>query len=203
MIKRGRPADPAQSLLRAAVQCADDVGDRVGPDDPRHDDDDGDGRRVADHLARRAARDAVDDRTHLQPDEDEQRGVEDEVEDLPDVEALQSRARGDDARTADAHVDARGHHREHPGHMELVGGDERCIPAEQRDRDAHLGVLGALADERDDPADGQPDRDPTDDRDEEAHHGVAQREAALDRRDDRHAVGHERGRIVEEPLGLD
>src|SRR2546430_12663130 len=47
--------------------------------------------------------------TLFRSDQHEQRRVEQEVEDLPDEEALQPRARRDDARAAEAHVDAGGH----------------------------------------------------------------------------------------------
>ena len=90
-----------------------------------------------------------------------------------------------------------------PDSSERVRGDERGVSGEQRDRDAHLGVRRALADLGDRPAHHEPDRDPAGGRQDEVERRVGEREAAGHDGGHGHAVGHERGRVVEEPLALD
>ena len=85
-----------------------------------------------------------------------------------------------------------------------VRGDEGRVAGEQRDRDAHLGVGGAPADLGDHPADREarspPRRRPPS---TNSSAGVGEREAAGHDGGDRDAVGHQRGRVVEQPLALD
>ena len=186
-----RRAEPPRALARAPVEEADEVGDREEPDEARDHDDAGDDERPAEQRHRGETRKALDDRPQLQPNEDEQRRVDDEVEDVPHEEPLQARTRGDDARPAQAHVDPRRHDGEHPRRAELVRWDERRVAGEERDRDAELRVRRALADLRDEPADRQSDGDPTRRTHDQRDDGVAQRERAADgsasgSRDDQH-----------------
>ena len=127
---RTRP-DSALTLALAPVDRADQVGDGEEPNQPYHDHDGADGGCVPRERRGGRAAEPVHDLAELQAHEHEQRGVQQEVEDVPDHEALQARAGRDDARALDAHVDAGGHGGEDPGEAEGVGGDECRVAAEE------------------------------------------------------------------------
>jgi hypothetical protein len=139
----------------------------------------------------------------LQPDEHEQRGVQQEVDDVPRHEALQPDAGRDDAGPAKAHEQPACDRGERARGADLVGRDERCVAAQQGDRDAHLRVLHPRTDPRDDPSHDQADRDPARRAQNEPQARLAQREAAANRGGHRHLVGHERRGVVEQALALD
>ncbi len=109
----------------------------------------------------------------------------------------------DDARTPHSHIDAGRDRREHARSADRVGGYEGRIAREQRDGDAHLGVLRALADLGDDPTDCEPDRDPAGGGQHEVQARVREREASADDRGDGDAEGDQRGCVVEQALALD
>ena len=79
-----RAAHPPLALRGPPIERPDQVGHREHPGEARADHGGADERGVADHLAGAVAVEPVDDHRQLQPDQDEQGGVEEEDEDLPD-----------------------------------------------------------------------------------------------------------------------
>ena len=201
-IRCARPTRRAR-CCGPAIERPDHVGHRECEDEAGTDHRGADERRVADQLAGRIGVEAVGDHRQLQPDQDEQRGVEEEDEDLPDRGALEARLRRDQLGGPPAQVDAGGDRRQHAREAELVGGDEGRVCGEQRDRDLGRRVVEPAPDRRDQEADHQPDRDPAGGRSHELEPRVERREAPAHRGGHGHPVGHERGRVVDEALALD
>src|SRR5204862_3717286 len=138
--------------------------------------------------------------SQLETDQDEQDRIDDEVEDVPDVVALQARLRErDDLRPADTHVDARCHGRQDSGDANRIRRYEGRVAGEQGDRDAYLRVLDAPADLGGDPANRDANRDAATGTEDEPQPGMGEREAAGNHRGDRYSVGDERGGVVEQP----
>ena len=200
---RGRAAHPPFPLRGPAIQRPDHVGHREHEDEAGADHGGADKRRVADQLAGRIGVEAIRYHRQLQPDQDEQRGVEEEDEDLPDGKALQARLRRDQLGAPPAQVDAGGDGRQHAREAELVGGDEGGVGRQQRDRDLGRRVVDPAPDLGDQESDHQPDRDPAGGRSHELEPRVERREAPAHRGGHGHPVGHERGRVVHEALALD
>jgi len=152
---------------------------------------------------RRIPGQSADDRPKLQPDEHEQDRVDDEVEDVPDEIALQAGAAREDLRRADAHVDACRDRGQDPGSADGVGRNERGIAGEQRDRHAHLGIGDVPADLGGEPPHGQAHGHSPGGSQYEAQAGVGERETPGYHGGDRHAVGHQRGHVIEQALPFD
>ena len=171
------PARAARALRGAPVERPDERRDDEVPQEADRDHRRADRGRVADHLARRQAAEAVDDRRQLQADQDEEGGVEQEGEDRPHPVGLHPALRRGDLGRAPAEVDAAGDRGQDARDAELVGRHERPVGAEQRDRELGVDVGHALPDLGDRPADRQPDRDPPAGVDQELEHGVARRDA--------------------------
>ena len=174
---RGRAPTRRARCCGPAIQRPDHVGHREHEREAGTDHGGADERRVADQLAGRVGVEPVGDHRQLQPDQDEQRGVEEEDEDLPDREALQARLRRDQLGRPPAEVDAGGDGRQHAREAELVGRDEGRVGREQRDRDLGRRVVEPAPDLGDHEADDQPDRDPAGGRSHELEPRVERREA--------------------------
>ncbi len=138
----------------------------------------------------------------LQPDQDEQERVEQELQDLPERVAREPLARGGDLRRPEADVDPRRHGREHAGAAEPLGRHVGRVARQQRDRGLDHDVVEPPPDLGDDPAGREADGDAPDAAGEELPAGVRDRERAADRAD-RHLVGDERRAVVEQPLALE
>ena len=177
----------------------------AGEDPQEAYDDDGrrHGRRVADDRAGRQPADAVHHAGQLQPDEHEERGVEDEDEDLPHREGLDAGRRRDELGRVPPQVDPRRHGGEDGRDAQRLGRQIGEVRRHQRDRDLGRRVVERLAHPGDDEADREPDRHADDRVEHEAPAGLGQREAAADHGGDGELVGDERGRVVEQRLALD
>ncbi len=89
----GPDADASLPLAGPAVEGADDVRHGHRPHDAGEDDGAADRQRITGEVADRVAPERVDHCSKLQADEHEQDGVDQEVEDVPDEDSLQPRAR--------------------------------------------------------------------------------------------------------------
>ena len=113
-----RPRDD-QGVLpwRVRLVRAEEVARAVGEGEDPHQADDHhharDERSLRDQLAQRAIVEPLDDQRELQADQDEERGVEEEDQDLPDGDPLDPGGRGRELGGEPAHVDADGHGGEH------------------------------------------------------------------------------------------
>jgi len=103
-----------RALLGPPVERPDHVGDGENPEQPCSDDRRAHERRVAEHLPGAAPVEPVDDHGQLQPDEDEQRRVQQKDEDLPKSEPLQASLGRRDLRRTPAEVEPGRDCREHP-----------------------------------------------------------------------------------------
>ena len=137
------------------------------------------------------------------PDEHEERGVEDEDEDLPHREGLDPRRGRDQLGRVPAQVDAGGHGGQHRRDAERLGRQVGEVRRDERDRDLRRGVVERLAQQRDDVADDDADRDADDRVEHEAPARLGHREAPGDRGGHRELVGDERRRVVDQRLALD
>jgi hypothetical protein len=86
---------------------------------------------------------AVDDHRQLQPDQHEERRVEDEGQEFPEGPGLEAGFRSLYLRRPVAEIEAAGDRRQHPGDAELIGGQERRVTAEQRHRSSGQRVVDA------------------------------------------------------------
>ena len=184
-------------------QEARDVREREHPGEPDQDHRRAHPRRRQRELARRPAVELVEHVRDLEPDEREERRVEDERQDRPEGLAVQTGLGVRELGRVPAHVEAdrdRGEHRRDP---ERLRRQVREVRGEERDRDLRRRVVEALAHLTHDVADPQPDRDPADRVEDELRARLPERERAGDRRDDRGPVEDERARVVQEALALD
>ena len=184
-------------------QEARDVREREHPGEPDQDHRRADPRRRQRELARRPAVELVEHVWDLEPDEREERRVEDERQDRPEGLAVQTGLRVRELGRVPAHVEADRDRGEHRRDSERLRRQVREIRGEQRDRDLRRRIVEALAHLTHDVADRQPDRDPADRVEDELRARLPQRERAGDRRDDRGPVEDERARVVQEALALD
>ena len=155
-----RPADDHPQLPRrpprphrlAPVDRANQEDDGLLPDQPREHDRGADRGGVAEQRLPAGALEAVEHDRQLQPDEHEQRRVEQELQQLPHVEALDAGRGGGDPRRLPADVAADGDRREHGRDVEVLGGHVRRVGRQQADRVLHQRVVELGAHPRDHPA---------------------------------------------------
>ena len=149
--------------------------DDEDPGDAKHDHGRADESGVPQQLRRRDVVERIDDDRELKADEDEEERVEEVLDDLPDGDSLQTDLCRRQLRGVPAEVDAGGHGGEHGRDADQVGGDERDVPGQERDRDLGGWVVEAAPDLADQPADGEPEGDPAARADDEERSGVRPR----------------------------
>ena len=179
------------------------VGEREDPSDANQHHRRRDQGAVTDQLPGAERVDPLDHRRQLEPDEDEQRRVQQEGDDLPDGEVLDARRRRGQPRGQASHVDADGDRSQHAGYPDRLRREVGEVGGEERDRDLDRRVVQTRANPGDDGADRDADGDPAGDRHDELAARLERAEAARDHRGDRELVGHERGAVVDQALALD
>ena len=145
----------------------------------------------------------LDDQRELQADQDEERRVEEEDQDLPDRVPLDPGGRSRELGGEAAHVDADRHGGEHAGDADRLGRQVREVGGDEGDRDLDRRVVEPAAHGGDDRADADADRDPADRADDELAARLQQAEAAGDDGRHRELVGDEGGAVVDQALALD
>ena len=146
---------------------------------------------------------SLQDRLELQADEDEQHGVGQVDQHLPEGEAEQSGRGRRQLGGAPADIDPGGHGGQDPGDAELLGRQVGGVAGEHRDHDLDHRVVEPAPQLRDQPAGQEPDGHPAGGRDHEAQPGLPDDEPAADRRGDRDPVGDQGGRVVDQALALE
>ena len=179
------------------------VCEREDPEQPDRHHSDRDQGTVEEQRARRIAVDPVEDARQLQPDEDEQRRVEQELDDLPDRVALDPGGWRRQHRRQAAHVDADGHGGEHAGDADRLRRQIGEVAAEQGDRHLDRRGVDAPPGERDDGADDDADRDAAENDDDELTARLEEAEGPGDDSGDGELVGDERGAVIDQRLAFD
>ena len=187
---------PARDPLRQVQNCE-------HPREAHGDHREADERGVAEELRRRDVLERVHDDGKLQPDEHEQEGVEEVLDDLPHSHPLQASSGGRELRRVPAEIDAGRDGGENPGEAHQIGGQEREVAREERDRDLRGWVVEPTAHRTHDPAHGKPDGNAAARAHDEEPCCVPLGEGA--RENGRHGdpICDEPGAVVHEALSLD
>ena len=201
--RRSLPGRGGITPLGASPNQPRHVRERKDPDDPDRDHGQADHRTVPQQLARRAARERIEDVVQLQPDKAEEEGIDDEGEDLPHRRAVEPRLHAGQLGRAPTHVHAYRDDGEHARDAERGRRKVGEVAGEKGDRDLNRRVVELAPDGGDQVADHETEGNATRGRPDQPKTGVPDGEAAGDDGDHRHPVEHERRPVVDQALALD